>query len=116
MFTYYAQILDVYDGDTATAMVDLGFTVSVKVKLRFYGINTPELRTKDPVEKKAGYVARDFVRERILGNTVRVQTHKKGKYGRWIATIWEIVDGEAAETSINDKLLQAGLASPYMKD
>ena len=116
MYTYAAKIISVYDGDTVTATVDLGFTVSVRIKVRLYGINTPEIRTKDPSEKKAGYAARDFVRDRILDKTVQIRTHSKGKYGRWVATIWEIQDGVVSSKSINDELLELGMAVPYMRD
>jgi len=116
MYTYKAEIISVYDGDTVTALIDLGFTVSVTVKLRLYGVNTPEIRTRDVAEKKAGYVARDFVRERILGKTVQVRTHKKGKYGRWVSTIWEVVNGTVLDQSLNDKLIEEGMAVEYLKD
>ncbi len=86
MYEYYADIVSVYDGDTVTAEVDLGFKIKVTEKLRLAGINAPEMRGP---EKEAGKVSRDALREKILGKRVRVFTNKdkKGKYGRYIATI-----------------------------
>lgn len=90
MYTYEAIITSVYDGDTCTADIDLGFGVWLhKQKLRLYGIDTPEIRTKDLKEKEAGYAARDFLRELILGKKVLVESLGKGKYGRWIVHISE---------------------------
>ena len=114
MFSYRALILSVYDGDTVTAKIDLGFDIWVKKKLRLRGINTPEVRTKDKDEKRAGYEARDLVRDRIQDKMVMVKMGKAGKYGRYIATIFEYdQDGELKEQSLNDELLETGLAKPY---
>ena len=46
MYTYRAKIIGVYDGDTITALVELGFNVTIELKLRLYGIDTPEVRGK----------------------------------------------------------------------
>ena len=117
LYTYKAVITSVYDGDTATATIDLGFSMAaVKVKLRFYGINTPEIRGGTELTKKAGKVSRDHVKERILGKTVLLHSVGKGKYGRFLATIWPLDEqGNPLEESINDELIRLGLAEPYMK-
>ena len=90
MYNYKAKILDVYDGDTVTALVDLGFLHYQEMKLRLYGIDTPEVRG---VEKIEGKKVRDIVREMILGKEVEIITYKdkQGKYGRYLANI--ILDG-----------------------
>ena len=49
-FWYGATVLKVVDGDTIELMVDLGFSVHHKIRVRLYGINTPESRTKDDAE------------------------------------------------------------------
>lgn len=46
-YTYQAKIISVYDGDTCTAVIDLGFRISFEIKLRLAGINTPELRGEE---------------------------------------------------------------------
>ena len=116
MYTYDAEILSVYDGDTATATVDLGFKVSaIKVKLRFYGIDTAEIRGGTEATKIAAREARDYVKEKILGKKVRMKSLGKGKYGRYLAIIWPIDDnGEPLEESINDELVRLGMAKHYM--
>ena len=115
MYTYNALITSVYDGDTVTATVDLGFHISaVKIKLRLVGINTPEIRGGTEATKTAARASRDYVRERILGKTVRFRSVGKGKYGRYLAELWFVSpDGEVSEESINQELVRLGLAVPY---
>ena len=106
MYNYKAKIIDVYDGDTVTAIVDLGFLHFQEMKLRLYGIDTPELRG---AEKEAGIVVRDLVREMILNKEEEIHSYKdeQGKYGRYLANI--IVDG----LDINKWLVDNGHAKPY---
>ena len=106
MYNYKAKIIDVYDGDTVTAIVDLGFLHFQEMKLRLYGIDTPELRGD---EKEAGIVVRDLVREMILNKYVEIHSYKdkQGKYGRYLANI--IVDG----LDVNQWLVDNGHAKPY---
>ena len=60
MYTYKIKLDRVVDGDTIDAEIDLGFDVSVKKRVRFMGINTPESRTRDLEEKKRGLAAKPF--------------------------------------------------------
>ena len=115
MYTYDAVVTSVYDGDTATATVDLGFKVSaVKVKLRLHNTDTPEIRGGTEATKLAAKKARDHVKDRVLGKKVRMKSLGKGKYGRYIAVIWPIDEqGNVAEESLNDELVRLGLAKTY---
>ena len=115
LYTYEAVITSVYDGDTATATIDLGFKVSiVKAKLRFFGINTPEIRGGTEETKTAARKSRDYVKEKILNTKIRIRSVGKGKYGRYLAIIWPISeDGKVSEESLNDELIRLGLADPY---
>ena len=99
MYNYKAKIIGVYDGDTVTAMVDLGF-------LHFHGIDTPELRGP---EREQGIIVRDILREMILNKEVTIRSYKdkQGKYGRYLANIitedglevnqWLVDNGHAKE-------------------
>ena len=105
MYIYNAIIVSVYDGDTVTADIDLGFEVWLKgQKLRLLNIDTPEVRGK---EKAEGIVSRDALSSRILGKEVKIKSDRKGKYGRWLVEIF--LDDE----NINNWLLAEGLAKPY---
>jgi len=104
LYHYRAFVDSVYDGDTITATVDLGFNVSVKKeKFRLYRINAPEVRGE---EREAGLISRDWLRERILGKEIILVTKKdkKGKYGRWLADVW--ID----DICVNDELVDKDLA------
>lgn len=109
MYEYRAIITKVYDGDTLTADIDLGFKMwAKKIKLRLLGIDTPEIRTKDLEEKALAIKARDRVRELCLDKEVIVTSHGKGKYGRWLATVHMSQDGDLA-----DLIIAEGLGVPY---
>ena len=74
MFEYRAIITKVYDGDTVTADIDLGFGVWVKKqKLRMMGINAPEIKG---ASRELGLKSRDALRERILNKSVVIKTKK----------------------------------------
>ena len=111
MYKYDAKLIRVIDGDTVDASIDLGFDVWVKKRIRLYGINTPETRTRDLEEKKAGIVAKERLVE-LLGASEGVfvlLSHGVGKYGRCLGTIY--VDNH----DINMLLLSEGLAEEYVK-
>jgi len=107
MYEYNARVVKVYDGDTITAKVDLGFKVSFEEKFRLAGINTPEIRGE---EREAGLVSRDRLRELILDKDVIITTYKdkKGKYGRYIGDIKLVTDNDVI--FVNDWLVDEGLA------
>ena len=116
LYIYKATVTSVYDGDTLTVDIDLGFSIVLRnIKLRLLGIDTPELRGGTEKTKSYAREARDYVREKCLGKEIYVESHKKGKYGRYLATIWHIEDDEKSEKSINDLLLENNLAVEYMK-
>jgi len=122
MYEYRATVTNVYDGDTATVNIDLGFDVILTDKrLRLRGVDTPEIRNKNLEEKKRAYEARDFVRAKIaeVNNIIFIRTHKSGKYGRYITDIWlNAEDAEEGkwETTLNNMLLENNLAVEFMKN
>lgn len=118
MYEYKAKIIDVYDGDTFTFEVDLGFSITVKEKIRLAGINTPEVRGSSKIE---GIKVRDYVRSIILGKEVVIQVFKKGKFGRYIAYVLfdasYIIDGEKGITrNLTEHLLERNYGKEFMSD
>ena len=108
MFEYRAFVRRVYDGDTITVDIDLGFDVLMKnQKIRLLGINAPEIRGEN---RQDGLVSRDFLREKISGKWVVLKTKKdkKGKYGRWLGEVF------LEEKNINDLMLSEGMAKKYV--
>ena len=117
MYTYNIELLRVVDGDTIDAKIDLGFDVSVKKRVRFLGINTPESRTRDLEEKARGLAAKDRVKQLLEGaNTIELNSHGVGKYGRSLGELSiDIVDGKQNLTlvNINELLIKEGHAVEY---
>ena len=104
LYTYNAKITSVYDGDTVTADVDLGFHIwAAGEKLRLHRINAPEVRG---AERPQGLISRDWLREKLVGKDVLIRTikDKKGKYGRYLVEIF--LNG----VNINDQLVKEDLA------
>ena len=103
-YFYKAYVEKVYDGDTITCTIDCGFNLSMKKqKIRLLGINAPELRGHF---YEAGKVARDQLRRKILHKNVLIKTSKdkKGKYGRYLGTIFH------DNMNINKWLVENGYA------
>jgi endonuclease YncB( thermonuclease family) len=103
------KVVKVYDGDTITVVAPLGNGM-YKVKCRLQGIDTPEIRTKDLLEKKAGYKSKTWMTEKVLNKCVWLQCGKYDKYGRVLATVFLNKDDEQ---SLNDTMVFDGAAQPY---
>jgi len=104
LYTYRAHVSKVYDGDTITVTIELGFNAALKgEKLRLFGINAPEVRGDS---KPEGIKSRDWLRNRILNKDIVIKTikDKKGKYGRYLAVIY------LGDVNINDELVSNGFA------
>ena len=109
---YSAKVVRVVDGDTADAMIDLGFDTWVKKRIRFFGVDTWESRTRNLEEKKKGLAAKDYVKD-LLENSDEgkflLKSHGVGKYGRVLGELF--VKGN--DTSVNDLLKENGHAYEY---
>jgi micrococcal nuclease len=81
---YEAYILAVYDGDTVTADLELGFNISIIEKIRLYGIDAPEIRGS---ERPEGLIAKQALLDLIGNKEVVIINHGRGKYGRVIGEI-----------------------------
>ena len=113
MFQYKAIITRVIDGDTVDCNIDLGFSVILfKQRIRLFGIDTPESRTRDKVEKKYGLLAKQYLKDFIkaAGNTVQIETskEKRGKFGRILGKLVN----EKGEC-VNDMMCEIGHAAAY---
>ena len=86
MYRYRCKILRVVDGDTVDVDIDLGFGVWLhKERVRIMGIDTPESRTRDLVEKQFGLAAKEYVKYLMPAGSTQIistQKDKTGKFGR----------------------------------
>lgn len=110
-YQYEAVITNVVDGDTVDALVDLGFGISSKMRIRIYGIDTKEINSKYTEEREMAMKAKTFVTLFLLNRKVLLTTYKPDKYGRYLAEITFILDG--IERNIGNMLLIEDLAEPY---
>lgn len=107
----WCKCVNVYDGDTITVIFEYRHQI-IKEKIRLWGIDTPEIRTRDDEEKKAGFVARDYLRDQILHKFIWVEFLCEDKYGRSLGKIYR--KNNDAE-SLNDELVRLGMAKEYMR-
>ena len=109
MYEYrVTSVSKVVDGDTVDLVLDLGFGLFKKERVRVAGIDTPESRTRDLVEKKYGLEAKVYL-QGMLENAenLTVKTEKDGKYGRMLGWLY------AGDLNINQRMLDAGYGFPY---
>ena len=115
MYEYRAKVIKVIDGDTVDVDIDLGFGISLNnERVRIMGIDTPESRTRDKVEKKFGLASKARLKE-LLGKTTVLKTQinkkgedMKGKFGRVLGD-FVTDDGRM----VTDILVEEGHAVAY---
>jgi micrococcal nuclease len=118
MYNYNAKCIKVVDGDTIDAEIDLGFDIKVTKRIRLGGINAPESRTRNKVEKKLGLAAKERLKEMLDGaaNCFELESQEIGKFGRVIGKL--LIDKIAGKdvitkVCVNDCLVKEGYAVEY---
>jgi len=115
MFEYYVKkVTKIVDGDTIDVDIDLGFDISFSSRVRLAGIDTPESRTTDKMEKFLGLEAKAYLKHEIeSAKSVVIKTEKMDsseKYGRILG--WVFLDGSIV--SLNEKMIKDGYAWGYL--
>ena len=112
MYEYKAKLIRVIDGDTIDALIDLGFDVWVKKRIRLYGIDAPESRTKNLEEKALGLKSKERLTQLLeeYNNEFILESRGIGKYGRCLGVL---LIGTIGEINVNDMLLHEGYATKY---
>jgi len=120
MYEYRVNVLKVVDGVTVDVDIDLGFGVWLRnERVRIMGIDTPESRTSDKVEKKFGLAAKNRLKQ-LLGKqaVLRTQVGKggedmKGKFGRILGDFEAYDAKNDRHTMVTEILIQEGHCVPY---
>jgi micrococcal nuclease len=110
MYEYRCSIERVVDGDTVDVTIDLGFKIFHKARVRLYGIDTPESRTRDKDEKARGLLAKSYIVDKVeSAENIIIRTKKdaKGKFGRILGEL--IVDN----TNLNEAMISKHLGVAY---
>ena len=116
-YIYRGKLERVVDGDTIDALIDVGFDIWIKKRIRYSGIDTWESRTRDLAEKAKGLEAKARNKELLMeisskSGYFRLKSHGVGKYGRVLGEIF-IEDKEGKQWNINKTLISEGHAYIY---
>ena len=111
------EIVKVLDGDTIDVLIDLGFDLFKKERVRIAGVDTPEKRTRDLEEKELGIHATNWMKDKLTetikgDEELTIRTELKGgvgKYGRLLG--WLYVGDE--QVSLNEQMITEGYAWDY---
>jgi len=117
MYEYYVRkVENVVDGDTIDVLIDLGFDILFQSRVRLAGIDTPESRTKDLMEKALGIESKEYLKKALKdAKSVVIKTEKMNsseKYGRILG--WVYINGDTV--SLNDMMINDGYAWGYLGD
>ena len=109
MYEYNCKVKRVVDGDTVDVLIDLGFDIAYASRVRLYGIDTPESRTRDKDEKARGLISKDFLKSWLDKGSVVIRTRKdkKGKFGRVLGEMY------VNDSNINLRMVDEFLAVKY---
>ncbi|WRM43407.1 cold shock protein [Staphylococcus phage LY01] len=105
LYIFKAKCEKVVDGDTIDVIIDFGFDVSAKRRVRILDVDTPERGQENFKE------ATEFVKERVEGKELLMQTYKSDAFGRYLAKIWYINE-DTGKACLNDELLRSDLLKP----
>ena len=116
-YIYRGKLERVVDGDTIDALIDVGFDIWVKKRIRYSGIDTWESRTRDLEEKAKGLEAKARNKELLMevsskSGYFRLKSYGVGKYGRVLGEIF-IEDKDGKQYNINETLITEGHAYVY---
>ena len=119
MYEYRINVVKIIDGDTVDVDIDLGFGVWLnKQRIRLFGIDAPESRTRDLDEKRYGLMAKEFLKERLAdGAILKTRLDKKGKYGRILGEFL-VLENEGhpqfeVPINVNEEMIAKHLAVAY---
>ena len=112
MWEYRIRVVRILDGDTIDAAVDLGFFTHPNIRIRLYGINTPETRTRDKEEKVRGFASKARLEELLdSADEVIIKSHGIGKFGRCLGQLF--IDRNGERLDIAKTLIAEGLGVEY---
>ncbi len=116
-YIYKAKLDRVVDGDTVDALIDVGFDIWFKKRIRFKGVDTWESRTRNLEEKALGLKAKARTKELLekvssKSGYFRIKSYGLGKYGRVLADIF-VMDKDGKQWNVNETLISEGHAYVY---
>jgi micrococcal nuclease len=114
LYKYKFKVTSVYDGDSVTGDIDLGFNIIMREqKIRLYGINAPELIGE---QRERGLLSRQRLKELVEGKEVILESFKDKaeKYGRWLGILHYYSADGITLINANEQLISEGHAVRYI--
>lgn len=113
MYTYQCNTIRVIDGNTVDAIIDLGFNVTIRQRIKLYGANVRDIRSLDEAEKAQALASKNRLTE-LLGSEFICETilNKRGKAGRIMGNLYT-VDSQGDKNSVSEQLIQEGFAERF---
>lgn len=106
---YKAKVTRVIDGDTLEAAIDMWPEITILTRVRVYGVNTPEIRSKDLAEAKRAFIARRFTADQVLNLPVELTVYGKDSFGRVLCSV------KFEGKDLAEELIKNGHAVEYRK-
>ena len=117
-YNYRCKIIRVVDGDTIDLLIDVGFKIHIKERIRVFGVDTPKTKTRNEIEKKAGIMAKEKVLELLPEGSeqVCITSRDEGKFGRYLAdfAINEIVRAKYGSSFVQSTTLSQFLITNHL--
>ena len=113
MYTYQCNTIRVIDGNTVDAIIDLGFNVTIRQRIKLYGVNVDDVRSTDEAKKNNAIIAKTKLTE-LLGQEFVCETimNKRGKAGRIMGKVFTL-DSSNSNTDDNQKMIEDGYAEKF---
>ena len=88
------KVTKIVDGDTIDVLLDMGFDIKYQSRVRLFGIDTPESRTRNKEEKVRGLLSKSYLKNQLKkANKLTIKTHKgseTGKFGRILGEVFAL--------------------------
>ena len=113
MYTYECNTIRVIDGNTVDAIIDLGFNVTIRQRIKLYGVNVDDVRSNNEEQKAKAIASKNKLAE-LIGNDFTCETilNKRGKAGRIMGQIY-VTDSAGSKVNVNDQLINQGFAERF---
>ena len=113
MYTYQCNTIRVIDGNTVDAVIDLGFNVNIRQRIKLYGVNVSDIRSSDDTVRQQAVASKQKLTE-LLGNEFVCETivNKRGKAGRVMGKL-STIGSNGSQVNINQQLIDQGFAERF---
>jgi len=113
MYTYQCNTIRVIDGNTVDAIIDLGFNVTIRQRIKLYGVHVHDIRSADEAEKNSAMSAKIKLTD-LLGQQFFCETimNKRGKAGRTMGKVYTI-DSIGGKVDVNARMIDDGYAKKF---